>query len=366
MKNKVVLIFLLMIGIALLLDTTQRTIKEVFVSFTYPIKQRYATLIRNGKQFYHTYIAQTQEIKRLQKENISLKHQLILQRDASEQLIEIKKMIPHLKEYPKDKITITYPVAYLSWNNTKRILLQRPHNLPPKGLYGLVDKGKVAGVAKLQNNQLVAYLNQDKKCSYSVHIGKYQAPGIATGSGDGMVVKFIPKWHEIAIGDEVYTSGLDGLFFKNIPVGKVVEIGDQSAYSTARIRPYTVQIDKSPLFLITDANATYFSYADEVKERTKQKSVYSIVPYRVDNQTFDYCLKKAVQRTAFSASSIPDRIDQTKDEIALPELPQEKREIGTKKKKAVIRQSKKVSRKKRVQKKQKQQKVIPKSTIDLF
>ena len=57
-------------------------------------------------------------------------------------------------------------------------------------------------------------------------------------SGAYVGVNYIPKWVDIKVGDEVYTNGLDGIFVENIPVGKVVEIYEDSNFLRADVLPY--------------------------------------------------------------------------------------------------------------------------------
>ena len=48
----------------------------------------------------------------------------------------------------------------------------------------------------------------------------YQA--IMSGSGsDFALLDFLPKNHQIAAGNLVYTSGTDGIFFPGIPIGRI-------------------------------------------------------------------------------------------------------------------------------------------------
>ncbi|MCH3853896.1 rod shape-determining protein MreC, partial [Campylobacter jejuni] len=50
--------------------------------------------------------------------------------------------------------------------------------------------------------------------------------------------KFIPKWAKINIGDEILTSGLDNIFFSDVPVGIVSAIKDEDMYQSVEVKPY--------------------------------------------------------------------------------------------------------------------------------
>jgi cell shape-determining protein MreC len=84
--------------------------------------------------------------------------------------------------------------------------------------------GGVAGISSAialkQDNKTIALLNQNKKCNYTVFIGKKQVPGITSGvtKDNKMLIKFIPIWKHINIDDEVITSGMDKIFPYGIKV----------------------------------------------------------------------------------------------------------------------------------------------------
>lgn len=84
----------------------------------------------------------------------------------------------------------------------------------------------------------MALLQGDDQCVFSVYIGKSKAPGLIQGEDGRIVVKFIPKWAKINIGDEILTSGLDNIFFSDIPVGIVNRIDDEDMYQSVEVKPY--------------------------------------------------------------------------------------------------------------------------------
>ncbi len=106
-------------------------------------------------------------------------------------------------------------------------------------IYGLIYGEKSAGIVTSKNSKPLALLNADLKCSYAVYVGDDRAPGIIRGqNSDRMIVEYIPIWIPISVGDEVVTSGLDGLFFDDVKVGKVVDISLSRGYQQAVVEPY--------------------------------------------------------------------------------------------------------------------------------
>ncbi len=72
---------------------------------------------------------------------------------------------------------------------------------------------------------------------FSVYIGKSKAPGLIQGE-DGRIVVNYSKMGKINTGDEILTSGLDNIFFSDIPVGIVNRVNDEDMYQSVEVKPY--------------------------------------------------------------------------------------------------------------------------------
>ena len=156
-------------------------------------------------------------------------------------------------------------------------MLTKPKGVVKGKLYGLIQDSVVAGTARVHNNQLYGYLTSDKECRFSVFIGETKAPGIALGLKENeMIIKFIPKWHKIKEGDTVVTSGLDDIFFADIPVGLVTKVEVQSSYTVAHIKTYSDIFHPKTFFLINDAKATLAENFDSNSTKLLQDTVSPI------------------------------------------------------------------------------------------
>ncbi|TLD97206.1 rod shape-determining protein MreC [Helicobacter jaachi] len=106
-------------------------------------------------------------------------------------------------------------------------------------IFGIVKDNVAIGVAVIENGRLEGFLNGNENCHYDVYIGQNRAMGIVSGSNKGyLVVDYIPDWIEIHKGDKVFTSGLDGIFLENIPVGVVENVRENYGYLSADVKPY--------------------------------------------------------------------------------------------------------------------------------
>ena len=161
---------------------------------------------------------------------------------------ELKSLIQNdLRLQPE--FYLAHMSAYVRMGQYDRIWLtldsafrQRLQSSTESRILGLVRNNVALGIAKFEYGRLQGLLNTAKECSYGVFIGQNKAMGIVDNtpksSGAYVGVNYIPKWVDIKVGDEVYTNGLDGIFVENIPVGKVVEIYEDSNFLRADVLPY--------------------------------------------------------------------------------------------------------------------------------
>jgi rod shape-determining protein MreC len=357
------------------LSRNDERITDTLLGAINPIKKSYKHFIQEIEDKSDSYFFQEESIEKLDVENRILRQRLLEQMHYLEEIKNIYNVLPDLSHTPFHSTSIVETISYIKLNTYSQIILTQPKNLKVDTLYGMVQGDVVAGVASLQQQQLYGYLTSDKRCRFSVFIGESNAPGIAEGIEDKkMVIKFIPKWHHINIGDKVYTSGLDNIFFSNIPVGIVTKVEVQSAYTVAHIETYS-NIYQPKTFLLIHNDKKYLTENFDAKH-TKLKTKKSLPSIDTDtNTTSDaYTYEQNVtieqihsvssipntdimdvQPKTPSVSSIPNitmeavnphilnQIDQTQENTILPEAIEEVAVV----KKHKIKRKRKVKRKKR-------------------
>jgi len=361
MKTRLATIAILLLILTVLLTRNDERISDALLSIVNPIKQNYKNLMQGIKDKTHSYIFQKESIEKLGSENRVLRKRLLEQIHYIQQVKNIYTVLPKLSKLPIHNISISETISYVKLNSFSQIILTKPKELKVDKLYGLIQGKVVAGIAELHNNQLYGYLTSDEKCRFSVFIGKEHAPGIAIGvSTNKMFIKFIPKWYKIKEGDKVITSGLDDIFFANIPVGVVTKVELQSSYKVAYIQTYSDIYHPKTFFLVNDAKASIAGGFDSKATRLKPfkvlRSIYSDI-----NVSQAFMQKQSSSQALIS--SIPSRIDQTQEEVIEPPLvPIEAEEVIKPKK---VAKKKRIAKKKRKAKK-KQPKKEPTNSLDLF
>jgi rod shape-determining protein MreC len=344
-------------------------IENALLSIINPIKQNYKLITQDLENKSQSYLFQQETIEKLRKENLILRKRLLEQVHYIKQVKDIYESLPQLSRLPVHNISIVDSISYVKLNSFSQIILTKPKGIQEDKLYGLIQGTVAAGVAKLKNNQLFGYLTSDSKCRFSVVIGKNKVPGIAMGiDKNQMVVKFIPKWHDINVGERVVTSGMDDIFFANIPVGVVTKVELQSAYTVAYIKTYSDVYHPKIFFLINNAQVDLVQQFDSndsnITPYYVQKDIYFKLHKPLDNNDTNQTFVEH-NDTIPIISSIPSREDivQTKDDIVEPEIPDE--EIKPKPK-PIRKQKKSYKRKKRKKQKKQKKPQHTHSTLDLF
>jgi len=356
MKTRLVIIVILLLILSVLLTRNDDRIADTLLNTINPVKQRYKEFTQGIEDKGQSYIFQKESIEKLSHENRILRKRLLEQMHYIEQVQNIYDILPDLSRLPVHNIAIAETISYVKLNSFSQITLTKPKGIKKNKLYGLIQGTVVAGVANVRGNQLFGYLTSDDKCRFSVFVGKKKAPGIAIGvEKNRMIIKFIPKWHNVQVGDKVVTSGLDKIFFRNIPVGIVTKVEVQSAYTVAYIRTYNNILHPKTFFVVTDPKASLAENFDANNTKfilncPKCPDVaHNTLPYADSNETnrtgesntttlmTPDTVTPDFNQTVPIISSIPTRIDQTLEDVVEPEVPEEdplmKKKTQAKKKK---------------------------------
>jgi len=343
MKTRIVVIILLLLVLTVLLTRNDDRIAGTLLNTINPVKQSYKKFTQGIEDKSHSYIFQKETIEKLSRENRILRKRLLEQMHYIDQVENVYTVLPDLAKLPVHNISIAETISYVKLNSFSQIILTKPKGLAEKKIYGLIQGTVVAGVATMKNNQLYGYLTSDDTCRFSVFVGKNKAPGIAIGiKRDKMEVRFIPKWHNVQVGDKVVTSGLDKIFFANVPVGIVTKVEVQSAYTVAYIKPYNNVLHPKTFFVVNDPKVTILENFDSNSTKLNMNCPKDDIPvhqiyeeYKTDtnntqdtNQSLVDINASTPSRPEYNAtipiiSSIPNRVDQTQEDIVEPEEPDE-------------------------------------------
>lgn len=112
-----------------------------------------------------------------------------------------------------------------------------------KGAAVLVPQGIVGHVFMTGTRVSRVLLVTDHNSGVDAMVQRTRARGIVEGTIDGGCgLKFVKRTEDLQVGDQVVTSGLDGIFPKGLPIGRIVTIDKkgQGLFQYAEIAPAVV------------------------------------------------------------------------------------------------------------------------------
>jgi len=365
MKGRVLIVISVLLFILIVVTRKNDSILDTLLSIVNPIKQTYINMTKEVEDKSKSYLYQEEYIAKLNKENKLLRKYLLEQKHYIQQVKDLFNKIPSLQRVPNDSVEIVQTISYVSLNSFSKIILTKPDDLDSEEgvLFGLIQNDVVAGIAHIENNNLYASLTSNKKCIFSVFLGEGRIPGIAYGlDTKNMKVKFIPRWSNIKKGDEVVTSGIDNIFFANIPVGVIQSVEEVGNYKVAYIKSYADILHPDYLYLITDPSVSLVSNC-----KAKDINISANGSNQLDNKPF-----LDVDKSKISSIPTPLLIDETKEIIQTTEEEVSPKQLEVPLEKHLISVKKYVPKKKYKQKKKrkkpikirKAKRIQPKPHID--
>lgn len=317
MKSRVLFVLLLLVALFVMVSQKNPATHNAILAFINPIKQLYRQLTQEVEDRSKSYIFQKESIEKLTRENKVLKKYLLDQTLYLQQVNTLYQKLPSLEKLPYKSITLVDTISYVKLNSFDEVLLTTPkkNTLVENKVYGLIQNNTVGGTAVLRGGNLYGYLGANARCTFSVFIGKNRTPGIIQGvDKESMLIKYIPKWANIKAGDRVETSGLDGIFFANIPVGSVESVKVENSYKTAYVKSFSDTLHPDFFFLITDTTPRLVSYYDQNSSLSDQNYTYA---------------NQSAKTTEENVTSIPKTLQTKESEVDLSEfeIPKEKIEI---------------------------------------
>lgn len=220
----------------------------VFVSFRYGTEARniiagfqnqilamYVEIKRTITEKITEHISQQEEIKRLRVENQTLQKSAVLSIAFASKLNDLLKEHNTTGYHPS--VALVESIGYANLNDYGKVWL-RFDDFNQSRIYGLLQKGYAAGIVVANDGHPQALLLSDPKSIFAVYVGESKMQGIVQGNRKEVLVKYISQWLLPQVGDEVVTSGLDGIFFEGIKVGVVSKVIEEESSKTVVITPY--------------------------------------------------------------------------------------------------------------------------------
>lgn len=229
-------VFLAIIILVLLL--TGGSVRGLLSEATQAVKGTAISINEGVENFFARHFRQTEMIKTQSEEIERMQKELLDYRARAKRLDWLERTLP-VDAHPATGYRLVGTLGYMTLGATQRLWLAPFEKFDSEKIYGAVSGQYAVGIIVGLNGRPMLLLGGDRECSFAVTIGENEAPGIAVGKNSReMIVKYIPQWMKIEIGDEVFSSGLDMIFPPGIPVGKVLSVQPRQGFQNALIRLY--------------------------------------------------------------------------------------------------------------------------------
>ena len=248
MKSKIVLfVFIALLAMASVFKG--EILSNLSIGLSNYATNSYDNFAKSVKDYINEYFRQASEIEKLRAQNEELERSATLLSTFANELNQILKDKNSTAYAPAVKLV--KGLSYVHIGDYNKIWISEFEGYDPNKIYGLIYQGSSAGIVIAKDGKPLAYLQNDPKSIFAVYIGNEKIPGVAHGNQGQIMVKFIPQWLSPKEGDEVFTSGLDGIFFSGVPVGRVSKILKESSYQSVIVEPYAKLNIPNYLYVVT-------------------------------------------------------------------------------------------------------------------
>lgn len=237
------LMFLLILCLVLLIaDLRYRyleVLRQAVSVVTYPLQMAAygpVELARKVGAYFSSVQALTRENADLARKQVEVAGRLLRQDSIEQENLRLRALLDMKARQP-----VAGVVAEILYNTrdtfSRRVILNKGLQQGIDTGQAVVDDAGVIGqVTRSYPLQAEVTLLSDKDQAVPVQITRNGLRAVIFGAGNGQLeMRFLAASADVQVGDEVVTSGLDGVFLPGLPVAKVVRIDRDSSYSFARI-----------------------------------------------------------------------------------------------------------------------------------
>jgi rod shape-determining protein MreC len=127
-----------------------------------------------------------------------------------------------------------------------------------KGAAALTPEGVVGQIFLASANAARILLITDHNSGVDALVQRTRARGIVQGTVDGgCALKYVKRTEDVQVGDAVITSGVDGIFPKGLPIGRVIGVDKRGKglFQYAEVQP-RVDFDRLEEVMLTRGTVT--------------------------------------------------------------------------------------------------------------
>ena len=243
-----VIYFLVIVSISLLTipDNITSNIKVTIASPLTPVQKiisKTSNFFKNGFKKLATISENADKKDELEEEVFLLKNKIIKQQNV---INVFKQKLEVVSEFKKSNINDVKPIiadiiGYDASNFRKSIIIdvgkKQGVSVDDVVVFGNALVGRISAVGR---SSCRVILIVDPASNVPSRFIESRTQGIVQGTAEGTcIMKYVPRQTEIYKTDEVISSGIGGIFPKNLYIGSVVEVKQKNAnlFKSIKIQP---------------------------------------------------------------------------------------------------------------------------------
>lgn len=237
------LFFFLAISLTLMIGDLRfrylEVVRQVVSVITYPLQRAAAApvaLVLAGSDYFTTLESLQAENATLKRERLNDSTTLIRHNHLMDENKQLRALLEMRERQPVK--SIAGEILFATRDPfRRRVILDKGAAQGILGGQAVVDAlGVVGQVTRVYPLQSEVTLLTDKDQAIPVQIVRNGLRAVMFGTGDGMMeLRYLAANADVQAGDEIVTSGLDGLFLPGLAVAKVIRVDRDAAYTFARI-----------------------------------------------------------------------------------------------------------------------------------
>lgn len=208
--------------------------------------------------FFERWILQAQmldEKERLERENREYKRKLRELSRLEEENRQLRRSLQMRDQVPEDLLAAEVTgVEQSPFFRVVKISIDRGEEYVRPGMAVLAPDGIVGRIDKADRDHADVMLVTDPASKIAVEVSHTRAPGILEGATEDSCVVRISSDFPVAEGDIIQTSGVDDLFPKGHPVGRVTKVEQKNETQLVEVVP-TVRFDRLDMVWVVLATA---------------------------------------------------------------------------------------------------------------
>lgn len=185
---------------------------------------------------WQAFILKKERVEQLERELDILRERLVEYENIKRENLILKGLLG-LKDSRKDVVTFARVIrrGLSRWSNAV-VIDKGEEDGVKKDMTVVTPRGLVGKVISAGRGFSEVLLLDDPAFRVAVRFLETRAEGIASGTGYGVLIRYVPSETEVIKNDWVITSGLDGIFPEGILVGYVSDIKEGNFFKEISVK----------------------------------------------------------------------------------------------------------------------------------